>query len=76
MNDDQCGDCLSLMAKMDGESIDMVFTSPPYADQIGETSEDALACEIREEMKTDIIVGDYLDTIEYDYPEFHLSMKC
>ncbi len=34
MNDYQCGDCLNIMGIMDDESIDMVFTSPPYADQI------------------------------------------
>ncbi len=42
----------------------------------GETPEAALAREIREELKTEIIVGDYIDTVEYDYPEFHLSMRC
>ena len=34
MNDFLCGDCLKIMSEMDAESIDMVFTSPPYADQI------------------------------------------
>lgn len=42
----------------------------------GETPEEALAREIREELKIEILVGDYIDTVEYDYPEFHLSMKC
>lgn len=42
----------------------------------GETLEDALAREIREELDTEIEVGEYLDTIEYDYPMFHLSMCC
>ena len=32
--------------------------------------------EIREELATDICVGDLIDTVEYDYPEFHLSMDC
>lgn len=31
---------------------------------------------IEEELETEIEVGDYLTTIEYDYPKFHLSMKC
>ncbi|MBR3165808.1 MAG: 8-oxo-dGTP diphosphatase MutT, partial [Lachnospiraceae bacterium] len=35
-----------------------------------------LAREIKEELETDIAVGDYLTTIEYDYPAFHLSMQC
>ena len=42
----------------------------------GESPEAALAREIREELATEISVGDYIDTIEYDYPTFHLSMKC
>ncbi len=32
--------------------------------------------EIKEELDTEIVVGDYLTTIEYDYPAFHLSMQC
>ncbi len=42
----------------------------------GETPQEALRREIREELDTEIIVGDYIDTIEYDYPTFHLSMDC
>ena len=42
----------------------------------GETSEEALIREIREELGVDIRVGDLIDTVEYDYPAFHLSMKC
>ena len=42
----------------------------------GETPQQALIREIKEELDTDIAVGDYLTTIEYDYPEFHLSMDC
>ena len=44
--------------------------------EAGETPEAALAREISEELKTDIAVGAYIETIEYDYPEFHLSMRC
>ena len=42
----------------------------------GETPEEALVREIREELDTEIIVGDLIDTIEFDYPAFHLSMDC
>ncbi|MCR5667371.1 MAG: (deoxy)nucleoside triphosphate pyrophosphohydrolase [Eubacterium sp.] len=42
----------------------------------GETPEQALKREIMEELDTEIAVGDLIDTIEYDYPTFHLSMDC
>ncbi len=41
-----------------------------------ETPEEALFREIKEELDTEINVGDLLDTVEYDYPNFHLSMDC
>ena len=41
-----------------------------------ETSKQALVREIREELDTEIEVGELIDTIEYDYPKFHLSMDC
>lgn len=44
--------------------------------EAGETPQEALVREIREELETDIAVGDLIDTIEYDYPAFHLSMDC
>ena len=42
----------------------------------GETSQEALVREIKEELETEISVGELIDTIEYDYPTFHLSMDC
>ena len=42
----------------------------------GETPQDALVREIREELDATICVGELIDTIEYDYPVFHLSMDC
>ena len=42
----------------------------------GETPQEALVREIREELETEIVVGELIDTIEYDYPTFHLSMDC
>lgn len=44
--------------------------------EVGETPEDAVRREIREELDTDISVEELIDTIEYDYPNFHLSMDC
>ena len=42
----------------------------------GETPQEALVREIKEELDTLISVGDLIDTVEYDYPSFHLSMDC
>lgn len=42
----------------------------------GETPQEALKREIEEELDTEISVGELIDTIEYDYPNFHLSMDC
>lgn len=42
----------------------------------GETPQEALKREIKEELDTEIRVGELIDTIEYDYPTFHLSMDC
>lgn len=42
----------------------------------GETPQEALKREIMEELDTEIAVGELIDTIEYDYPTFHLSMDC
>lgn len=42
----------------------------------GETPQEALRREIEEELNTEINVGELIDTIEYDYPTFHLSMDC
>ena len=44
--------------------------------EAGETPQQALVREIREELDTGIAVGDRLTAIEYDYPAFHLSMQC
>ncbi len=42
----------------------------------GESREEALVREIREELATEISVGKLLTTVEYDYPKFHLTMHC
>ncbi len=42
----------------------------------GETPQEALIREIREELEAEIAVGELIKTVEYDYPNFHLSMDC
>ncbi len=42
----------------------------------GEKPEEAIVREIQEELDTEIKVGQQIDTVEYDYPKFHLSMDC
>lgn len=42
----------------------------------GEAPKDALRREIREELATEVEIGNLLTTVEYDYPKFHLSMQC
>lgn len=44
--------------------------------EVGETPEEALVREIREELSAEIGVDDFLCTVEYDYPKFHLTMHC
>lgn len=44
--------------------------------EAGESPQEALIREIKEELDTEIEVGELVDTIEYDYPTFHLSMDC
>ena len=44
--------------------------------EVGETPEEALVREIREELSAEISVDEFLCTVEYDYPAFHLKMHC
>ena len=44
--------------------------------EVGETPEEALKREIREELSTEINVDELLCTVEYDYPKFHLTLHC
>lgn len=44
--------------------------------EAGETPQQALARELKEELAIDVGVGDFLCTVEYDYPAFHLTMHC
>ena len=44
--------------------------------EAGETRVDALNRELREELDMEVVVGELLETVEYDYPQFHLIMHC
>lgn len=44
--------------------------------ELGETPQEALVREIREELDAEVTVGEEIGTVEYDYPAFHLSMTC
>jgi 8-oxo-dGTP diphosphatase len=44
--------------------------------EAGETREEALVREIREELSTEICVDEFFCTVDYDYPKFHLTMHC
>lgn len=44
--------------------------------EAGETPQEALMREIMEELDTEVAVGEWIETVEYDYPGFHLSMDC
>lgn len=44
--------------------------------EAGETPQQALVREIREELDTEVEVGELIQTVEYDYPQFHLTMHC
>ena len=69
------GDCVFATQRGYGEWKDY-WEFPGGKIEPGETPEEALCREIREELDTEIKVGEKILTIEYDYPEFHLSMDC
>lgn len=58
-----------------GEFKDM-WEFPGGKVEIGETNEEALIREIQEELELDINNLEYLTTVEYDYPTFHITMHC
>ena len=68
-------DCIFATQRGYGEWKDW-WEFPGGKVEAGETPEEALIREIREELSTQISVDEYLCTVEYDYPKFHLTMYC
>ena len=71
-----CMDQRLLIAKRSSSVHENIWEFPGGKIESGETPQQALKREIMEELDTEIAVGELIDTIEYDYPNFHLSMDC
>lgn len=69
------GDCILATQRGYGEFIDG-WEVPGGKIESGETPQQALKREIKEELNAEITVGDLLTVVEHDYPTFHLSMQC
>ena len=69
-------DKILIARKKQGKPLAGYFEFPGGKIEEGETPQEALVREIKEELETEIAVGELIDTIEYDYPTFHLSMDC
>ena len=71
----RCGDEIFATQRGYGDYKDW-WEFPGGKIEVGETPEEALIREIKEELSVDISVDKFIMTVEYDYPEFHLVMDC
>ena len=70
------GDRFMICQRPAGKKRGLLWEFPGGKLEPGESAREALVREIREELDVDIRVGRLLETVEYDYPEFHLTMHC
>lgn len=64
------------ITRREGGDFHDMWEFPGGKIEVNETREEALIREIKEELELDIRVQDFLTTIDYDYPKFHLTMHC